>query len=197
MAEQIDLFDDETLEYLGKNVPIPDDDKAAMLANLASHYETAEDSIAQLEKDLATAKEWFRRIREDLIPEKMIELGVKKIVLTDGSTLSYSDFYAGKVLNDEAFDWLEQNGYADAVKQELKLEVSRVDRVLLTVIKEMIAKNPTAYANLTAKEKQSIHHMTLGAAIRSLTKQGKELPQNLFETYIGNRATLKRGKDNG
>jgi hypothetical protein len=191
--EQIDWLDDIEED---KRQAIPADDKAAMLANLADHYQTMEVEIAQEEEKLKVLHERFRRLREDLIPDKMMELGVKKIVLTDGSTLSYSDFYAGKVLNDDAYDWLEANGYADAVKQELKLEVSRVDRATLEAIKSYI-ESDHSLANLTAKEKQSIHHMTLGAAIRSLTKQGKELPQNLFETYIGNRATLKRGKDNG
>jgi hypothetical protein len=163
---------------------------------LADNYQRIEDEIAHAEDNLKRLHDLFRRVREDLIPEKMIELGIKKIVLTDGSTLSYGDFYAGKVLNDEAYDWLEDNGYADAVKEEMKLEISRVDDIQLELIRQYIKDHPNSLRNISVKEKQSIHHMTLGAAIKSLTKQGKELPPNLFETFIGKRATLKRGKDN-
>jgi len=189
-----DEFDEDSVER--SNSEVPADDKLAMLANLADHYQTLEAEVADAEENLKILTERFRRLREDMIPDKMMELGVKKIVLDDGSTLSYSDFYAGKVIDEQGYDWLEQNGYADAVKQELKLEVSRIDKATLEAIKDYIASDHSL-ANLSAKEKQSIHHMTLGAAVRSLTKQGKELPQDLFETFIGNRASLKRGKDNG
>ena len=189
-----DLFDD--IEDILEPQQIPADDKAEMLANLADHYETMEKEVSMAESLLAHCQERFRRLREDIIPEKMIELGIKKIVLTDGATLSYGDFYAGKVKDEAGYDWLEQNGYADAVKTELKLEASRVDKKIIDMVKEFLSRQ-VGYQNYSAKEKQSIHHMTLGAAIKSLTKQGKELPQNLFETFIGKRATLKRGKDNG
>jgi len=188
-----DLFDD--IEDILEPQQIPADDKAAMLANLADHYETMEKEVSMAESLLAHCQERFRRLREDLIPEKMIELGIKKIVLTDGSTLSYGDFYAGKVKDEAGYDWLEQNGYQDAVKAELKIETSRVDRAALDKVMAFLLT--AGFKNMSAKEKQSIHHMTLGAAIKSLTKQGKELPQDLFETFIGKRATLKRGKDNG
>jgi len=192
MPEQIDWLEDVEEN---KRQAIPADDKARMLANLADNYQRIEAEIATAEDNLKRLNDLFRRLREDIIPDKMMELGIKKIVLTDGSTLSYSDFYAGKVVDEGAYDWLEQNGYADAVKQELKLEVSRTDHITLDLIKKFIVDE--GFDNLSAKEKQSIHHMTLGAAIKSLTKQGKELPPNLIETFIGNRATLKRGKDNG
>ena len=182
-----DLFEDDKTERQA----IPQDDKAQMLANMADYYTDMEREIELMEGKLAIMNERFRRLREDLIPEKMIELGIKKIVLTDGSTLSYGDFYAGKVKDEAGYDWLEQNGYADAVKTELKLEASRVDKKIIDMVKEFLSRQ-VGYQNYSAKEKQSIHHMTLGAAIKSLTKQGKELPQDLFETFIGKRATLKR-----
>jgi hypothetical protein len=126
----------------------------------------------------------------------MIELGVKSYKLTDGSTIGYSQIFAGKVLDEKGYDWLEKHGYADAVKQELRLEVSRIDKAALDKVKELIALN-NSFLNMSVKEKQAIHHMTLGAAIKALTKRGQQLPPELFETFIGNRATIKKGRDNG
>jgi len=195
MADQVDIeWDDEPTTWR----EIPEDDKLRQLANLADNYLAIEAEIAQAEDNLKRLNELFRRVREDMIPEKMIELGVKSYKLTDGSTIGYSSFYAGKVLKDEGYDWLESNGYADAVKQELKLEVSRVDKMALEAIKQYITKEHADYfKNLSIKEKQAIHHMTLGSVIKGLTKAGKQLPPDLIETYIGNRATIKKGQDNG
>jgi hypothetical protein len=187
----VDIFSEEE----ETRQAIPEDDRLRQLANLADHYLTTEAEIADMEEKLKVLNERFRKIREDFIPEKMMELGVKSYKLTDGSTIGYSSFYAGKVLKDEGYDWLEQNGYADAVKQELKLETSRVDSDALEEIKKFIFMRD--FDNLSVKEKQAIHHMTLGSVIKALTKRGEQLPPDLIETYIGNRATIKKGQDNG
>jgi hypothetical protein len=176
---------------------IPTDDKGKQLATLADHYLAVEAEIEEMEARLKTLNETFRRIREDFIPERMIELGVKKYTLTDGSTIGYSQIFAGKVLDERGYDWLEANGYQDAVKQELKLEVSRTEHVSLERIKQFILDNPRVGENMSIKEKQSVHHMTLGSTIKALTKRGKSLPPELFETFIGNRAKITKGRDNG
>jgi len=187
-----DLDDDE------KPV-IPDDTKTQQLAILADHYVSMENEINAVENELAGLKERFRRLREDIIPDKMQSFGVKKLTLPDNSSLGYDRFYAGKILDDGAYDFLESVGYPDAVKQELKLEVSRVDNRVLAKIKEWVAKmvdadDPEGFDNLSVKEKQSVHHMTLSSLIKSLNKQGRDLPKDLFDVYIGYRATLKKGK---
>ena len=110
---------------------IPEDNKIRMLTNLADHYTALEEEIETAEARLKLLNERFRLLREDIIPDKMKEFGIKKLVLEDGSTIAYRPFYAGKILDDKAFDWLEENGYPDAVKQELTLEVSRVDSTFL------------------------------------------------------------------
>jgi hypothetical protein len=187
-------WEDETPE---RDTVIPEDSDSEQLANLADHYLTVEAEIVEMEDRLKTLKETFRRIREDFIPERMIELGVKSYKLTDGSTIGYSQIFAGKVLDEKGYDWLEEHGYADAVKQELRLEVSRVDKIKLDFIKQYIVDHPQSLRDMSIKEKQAIHHMTLGAAIKALTKRGQQLPPELFETFIGNRATIKKGRDNG
>jgi len=189
---QEDLEEDETPEWALE--PLADDDKLKQLTILAGHYQSTEAEIAKTEENLKLLNERFRRIREDFIPDKMMELGIRKYTLTDGSTIGYSQIFAGKVLDEKAFDWLEANGYADAVKKEMKLEVSRVDDMQLEFIRQYITDHPGSLRNMSVKEKQAIHHMTLGAAIKALTKRGQTLPPELFETFIGNRASIKKGK---
>jgi len=171
---------------------IPEDEKLEALRALADEYVTWEQEILEAEHRLSVLTERFRMLREDLIPDKMMELGVKKLVLDDGSTLAYAPFYGAKILDDAAYQYLEDRGYPDAVKQELKLETSRLDKGSLDKIMAFIMEND--FVNLSLKEKLSVHHMTLGKLIKELTKQGLELPKHLFDVYIGNRATLKKGK---
>ena len=173
----------------------PEDEKLEALRTLADEYVAQEEEIREATHMLSVMEERFRLLREDLIPDKMMELGVKKLVLDDGSTLAYAPFYGAKILNDDAYQYLEDRGYPDAVKQELKLETSRLDKGTLDKIMAFIMQND--FVNLSLKEKLSVHHMTLGKLIKELTKQGLELPKNLFDVYIGNRATLKKGKPDG
>jgi len=174
---------------------IPEDEKLEALRSLADDYVTQEEEIREATHMLSVMEDRFRILREDTIPDKMMELGVKKLVLDDGSELSYSSFYGAKILDDAAYRYLEDRGYPDAVKQELKLETSRADADALAKIMEFIMQND--FVNLSLKEKLSVHHMTLGKLIKELTKQGLELPKHLFDVYIGNRATLKKGKPDG
>jgi len=173
---------------------LPADDKIRMLANLADNYAALEEEIAIAEEKLKILQERFRLLREDIIPERMMDFGIKKIVLEDGSTLGFGSFYAGKVLDEKAYAWLEANGYSDAIKQELKLETSRADNIALEFIKAYIENHPKSLAKMSVKEKQAIHHMTLGTIIKDLTRAGKQLPPNLIETYIGNRAFIRKGR---
>ena len=195
-AIDIDMPTEEDEERMRQGLPpIPTDEKLIQLAILADHYVATEAEIAATEEKLKSLNERFRKIREDFIPDKMMELGIKKYVLTDGSTIGYNQILSGKVLDEKAYVWLESNGYADAVKQELKLEVSRIDNEAIEAIKQYITKEHADYfKNMSVREKQAIHHMTLGSAIKALTQRGQQLPPELFETFIGNRATLKKGK---
>jgi hypothetical protein len=171
---------------------IPEDEKLEALRALADEYVTQEEEIREATHMLSVMEDRFRMLREDLIPDKMMELGIKKLVLDDGSTLAYAPFYGAKILDDAAYQYLEDRGYPDAVKQSLTLETSRLEKAVLERVMAFIMEND--FVNLSLKEKLSVHHMTLGKLIKELTKQGLELPKHLFDVYIGNRATLKKGK---
>jgi len=170
---------------------MPSDEKVETLTKLAEIYTDLTEMTATAEETLKRLQENLRVVREEIIPDKMMEFGIKKLVLTDGSELSYSPFYRGTVIGEGAYDWLENEGYPDAVKQEIKVEGSRARAAYLTMVRDFV-KNMDA--ELSIKEKLSVHHMTLGALIKELSKKGKSLPPDLFNVYIGNIASLKKGK---
>jgi hypothetical protein len=177
---------------------MPKDTQVSTLEELVRRMENLEKEIEIEEARLTMRRKQLQELMQDIIPDKMIEMGVKKLVLSDGMELSYKPFYNGKVLKDEGYAWLEQAGYPGAVKQELKLETSRIDSKILDSVREFVmSQTDETNVNLSLKEKLSVHHMTLGALVKELNKQGKTLPSDLFEVYIGNQAVLKKGKAHG
>src|SRR6185436_15724679 len=105
-------------------------------------------------------KEEFLRLRRETIPDRMMELGVKKFVLSDGTELAYKKVCSAQVLKEEeAFAWLEANDFPDCVKDELTVSTTRLDSSVIEELKEFLAD----FKNVSFKEKVSVHHMTLSA----------------------------------
>jgi len=170
---------------------LPLNEEAKELTALADKYEEYEYNIKAIEDALTNLRAEFLRLRRETIPDRMLELGVKKFVLSDGTELAYKKVCNATVLKEEeAFEWLEANDFGDCVKDELTVSTTRLDSSVIDEMKTFLSD----FKNVSFKEKVSVHHMTLGALIKELVEDGKAVPSDLFNVYIGNVASLKKGK---
>ncbi|TAK94338.1 hypothetical protein EPO05_06485 [Patescibacteria group bacterium] len=178
-----------TNELTGQEVS---DDKLRSIAHLANAQLAYEGMVAKLEKQLEDVNARLREVRETLLPDAMLEVGMSSFTLADGTKIQVDKFYQAKIPDDKqsfAFAWLRQTGNDSLIKREVKClfgkgedaEAARAIQVLSTM-----GFNPA--------DKSSVHPQTLKSFVRERIENGEELPTELFGVYVGNRAKLTPAK---
>jgi hypothetical protein len=171
---------------------------AKLLANindvkLSSLNENAEKLLvlnakkANVESILEDFQRQINELSEVLIPDIMRDLGMSKFTLLNGAEVRVDSFYSGKVIDEKAFQWLEERGYADIAKSTLTILHRRSENV------DEI-RHVAEVAGLDVTETTQIHHKTMSAFIKELTLKGKSLPEELFSVSFGQRASIKLPK---
>tara|TARA_R110002020_G_scaffold213289_3_gene420018 strand:+ start:6266 stop:6832 length:567 start_codon:yes stop_codon:yes gene_type:complete len=181
--EIVQFFED------GKTSPEFEDKKLGRVANLANQVIDLENQIKEQETALKSLKEKKRAIAEDLLPAVMTEHGLSNITLNDGSTVSVKKFYSCTIPSDQtekAFDWLRDNGHDGLIKHRITVDFTReADNQALRVKKELEDKG------LYPADKEWVEPSTLRGFAREQTEAGVTIPDNLFNLFIGERATIK------
>ena len=153
------------------------------LADLQIGYET---QIVDLQQELKDLTSLLKAVSEHSIPTMMETLGMKDFTLANGRKLTIKDFYAGRPLSPEAFNWLKENGYGDMVKAKVIIPYDFTDDDELTEI-----TGPLEEADITYETKTEIHHMTFGAFLREQASKELTLPSELFDVYHGQKTHIK------
>jgi hypothetical protein len=180
--EIVKFFDpDNSVEF--------EDKKLGRVATLANQVQDLEREIAEQESALKSLKEKKRQIAEDLLPAVMTEHGLSDITLNDGSKVTVKKFYSCTIPGDrteKAFDWLRENGHEGLIKHRLTIDFTRDrDDQALQVKKELENKG------LYPGDKEWVEPSTLRGFAREQIEAGSELPEDCFNLFIGERATIK------
>lgn len=134
--------------------------------------------ISDVEAKLKELKESRRRLSEVTIPEMMEELGVTKMVLDSGETVSTKmDVYASVPSENwpDALGWLEANGLGDIIKTRVSLTYGRGEREAAVKMADYLSSTGAA---VTLEEK--VHPLTLRATIKELLAKGVDVPLDVF-----------------
>jgi hypothetical protein len=137
-------------------------------------------------KELAAQK---RKIEEELLPAALDEMGVTKIVLEDGRTVSVDEVITAtitKAKEAEAFGWLIDHGHAPLIKPEVKINLT--DTTLLAQLEEEV-RQLDADAKITSK--QSVHWQTLRSFVKEQLERTEDFPEELFGVYRVRKAIVK------
>ena len=164
------------------------DEQLKSISSLAETQVSLEQAKVELETKLDALGEELRRVREELLPEAMMQIGLDSFVLKSGHAIRIDKFYAGKIPDDrapEAFDWLRKNDLESIIKREIKAifgknEDKKAEQVFQALID--MGANPV--------DKAGVHPQTLKSFIRERMENGLELPQELFGVFVGNRAKV-------
>lgn len=98
------------------------------MADAARELLGAESATAAAEAALAEAKAREARLREEVIPAMFAELGIEKLVLSDGSTFSCAqEVYASipAARREEAYTWLEEHDFDGIIRTEVQVPFGR------------------------------------------------------------------------
>ena len=168
-------------------------DKTASIQSLADQIQMLEGLISRIEKsenNLKDLKKEFERLSGEVIPTMMAEMGLSHLKLMDGSSVDVKPNYSASITianRDAAFKWLRDNNLGDIIKNEISVSFGRNE------------DNKAAdYANLASErgyqptQKLKVEPMTLKALVRERIENGKEMPTELFNVFVGNKTTIKR-----
>lgn len=150
-----------------------------------------EKEIEDLESLMKAKKDLLRQNGEQIV-SLMEERGVKSIKMSDGQSVDIKPFYTGTISKDnqeEAFQWLRDNGYDDIIKNQVVLKFGRAEDEKANQI-----YNDLASKGLDADRSIKVEPMTLKGFIREMIENGKDIPMETFGVYVGHKINIKKGK---
>ena len=165
-------------------------DNIQSLADQVERLEKMNRGIEKTEESLKEQKKQKDHVSMEVIPTLMSEMGLAELKLVDGSVVTVKPNYSASITvanREAAFNWLRNNGLGDIIKNEILVSFGRNE------------DNKAAdYAALAQErgfqptQKLKVEPMTLKALVRERIENGKELPTELFNVFVGNKTTIKR-----
>jgi len=162
----------------------------SQLASLVRQQLALEKRVEDIELELATAQKDLKAVSEDLLPSAMAEYGMAKLKMDDGSEITVAKYYSAsipKVRQDEAFDWLRNNGHDGLIKNQLSVSFGRSEDEIAQSLKSKLEDE--GYETM---QKVWVEPMTLKAFVKEQVEGGEPIPSDLFGIYIGEKAKIRR-----
>ncbi len=166
------------------------DGELTIVSDLANKQLKLATQVAELEADLKAKKEELRLCQEQELPDAMSEAGLSQITLSSGEKISINEFYGAhisKANQQQAYQWLVDNGHEGIIKNEVSLKFGRDESA---VVDETVLALKSR--GLSPEVKQSIHPSTLKAFVKEQLTTGNDVPTEPFGIYIGTKAIIKK-----
>ena len=160
------------------------------LANQVKILRDLEDQVKNEEELLKEKKHDIEKISGEIIPTLLSEMGLSSLKLADGSAVDVKPYYAANISlknREAAYNWLRSNGLGDIIKNEITVSFGRDED-----------NKATTYVNLAKgqgyqpTQKLKVEPMTLKALVRERIENGKDMPTDIFNVFVGNRTKLTR-----
>ena len=166
-----------------------DDDKLSTLAQLAWDQSEREKRIANIEKSLKQEKAELQKLKTEIIPDFMDEIGIESFTTTGGATIKVEPFYQcsiPKERKDEAFKWLTEHGYEDIIKVHVGFTFGKAEYAEACELARVL--DELGYATVPV---MNVHPMTLKGWVRMMAEDGSDFPLDLFGAFIGRTTKIK------
>jgi len=158
------------------------------LSEKSQELQKLDGDIQDLEEKLGQLKASFRQLSEVDIPNMLSELGLSEITLADGNKISTATYYSARISEEkreEAFTWLNDNGFADIIKNTVSVSFGRDEDDSARKLVDSLEDNGYATA-----QKKWVEPMTLKAFVREQVEKGSDLPLETFNVYIGQKTRI-------
>jgi len=191
MTDQFNKFLDKMEGIDGAlDAAAPKAENLAEMNDLVQDKLDLEKEIAEMEAELNSKKKDLTDLDREKIPNKMIELGLSKLVTKSGAELSINKVYRGNISEkyaEHALDWFIETNQADSIKNAYT--------VTLGVGKsEEARKLEQALINegFDFKNKKDIAWNTLASIIKDLD-QSEELSDNEAWNKLQEQGKVPKG----
>jgi hypothetical protein len=182
----------EVLDEEDRESVVPTDAETREIAGWVSKVQALEEKMAALEAELTEAKAQRRHVTTVDLPLAFQALGITRMDLA-GLTLTIRDIVAPNVKKDdvEAMHlWLEENGHGDLIKRLVKVPLGRGEDEALAKLEAYLSQERIEY-DLT----EGVAHNTLAAWAKMMVTDGQELPDRIFNLWIGQEVLLRQRKE--
>ena len=156
-------------------------DKANKMAELEELIEEKQASLKATQKELKT-------LSEEEIPALLSEVGLSEITLTNGQKISTQAYYYGRITEhyqQESFEWLQNNGHGDIIKNVVSVSFGRDEDVNAEKLLSDLQDD-----GYSTNGKKWVEPMTLKAFIREQVESGNDLPLETFNVYVGQKTRI-------
>ena len=184
MSELINQMEKDQTEVLDRTENIK------FLADQVKKLRDLEDQVKAEEQTLKDKKKEMEKISGEVIPTLLSEMGLSSLKLADGSAVDVKPYYAANISvanREAAYGWLRSNGLGDIIKNDITVSFGRNED-----------NKAAEYANLAKgqgyqpTQKLKVEPMTLKALVRERIENGKDMPMDIFNVFVGNRTKLTR-----
>ena len=164
------------------------------VAELLREQLKLEELIESMEETVKINKEALRKLSGEIIPEKMAELGMTATEMYDGSKVQVvEDIYVSIPKDPEkskaCYEWLDDNGLGDIIKNQVGMSFGKGEGNKAKHLEESIKE-----IGLIPEVKVSVHPSTLKASIKKWHEEGKSVPDNTFNLFIGQKTKITKKK---
>lgn len=185
-----DVFSDFE-EDSEKFTQLPSDFELKRVRELAQQAADLFRSIKALKSQLEDLEKVYNEITQKELPRQMSDVGLSEIKLEDGTKISVLDVITARLPKDEeerakAIQWLEETGNGSIVAHTITCSFQKQDSDKVKGLRELLSS-----AGYTFLDQQDVHWKTLESVIKSLLKDGAEVPRDLFSVYEGKVVKLK------
>jgi hypothetical protein len=165
-------------------------DSAKKLSDKIIELKDLEDEIANAEESVKKLKEKALHLSAIEIPAMMDEMQITKLKLRDGESVEIKKIYGATIPKDkqeEAFEWLRNNGLGDVIKNDITVTFGRGED-----------NKATSYVDFARGsgfepiQKIGVNPMTLKALVRERLESGQDVPADLFKPFEGNQTKITR-----
>ena len=181
----------------------PASNELGAIADLAQRMFDLENEINKLEESLKQKKQDLKMLAEQDLPDLMQELNIKDFTLNNGAKVEVKDVIQGsvpsqgaidrikdeyekeamRILQQQCFDWLRDNGLGDLIKSNVEVQFGRNEDDKCNAFTEELREKKLAVG---------VHPASLNATLRERLSEGKDVPIEMFRVYMGRRANIRR-----
>src|ERR1700740_2342154 len=151
------------------------------VSQLAQRFHALTAQIETAEGVLKALAEQKRALEEKELPDAVVELGVKRLDLADGSQVTVgTEYYATipKANLSAALDWLRAAGYADLIKSSYAVTFGKGEDERANQFGKMLAAE-----HLPNSFTVGVHPQTLRSFVKEQIEAGCVVPEDLLGVH--------------
>lgn len=154
----------------------------------------AQERVDELKAELDRAEDALKLLARETIPELLERAGLSEIKLAGGAVVTLKEAVHGSIIKsreEEAFAWMEENGYGSLIKRNFNIKFGRDDEAWADKFARDCSQRKKPLDLVRVKK---VEPMTLKKFIKDRSEEGTELPE-AFSThrYVAAKLTVPTG----